>query len=56
MTYRTKSGHTITEDMIEELAEAAERGEHQGRPGKVNAAPQGRLSLCDEEPATKACS
>ena len=48
MEYTTKSGYKLTEDMIEELAEAAARGDYPGRPGKVVVAPQGRPKLCNE--------
>lgn len=54
MEYTTKSGFVLTEDMIEDLAERAERGEYPGRPGKVVVAPQGRPPLCDEELVTVA--
>ncbi len=54
MEYRTKSGFVLTEEMIEELAEQAERGEYPGSPGKVIVAPQGRPPLCDEELVTVA--
>lgn len=33
-TYRTKSGATLTDDEIERLGEAAERGEYPGTPGE----------------------
>ena len=52
MEYTTKSGYKLTEDMIEELAEAAARGDYPGRPGKVVVAPQGRPKLCNEELVT----
>ena len=54
MEYTTKSGYKLTEDMIEELAESAARGDYPGRPGKVVVAPQGRPKLCDEELVTVA--
>lgn len=54
MEYRTKSGFVLTEEMIEELAERAERGEYPGQSGKAIVAPQGRPPLCDEELVTVA--
>ena len=52
MEYTTKSGFTLTEEMIEELAEAAARGDYPGKPGKIIVAPKGRPKLCDEELVT----
>lgn len=54
MGYKTKSGHVLTDEMIEEIAEAAERGEYPGKPGKIIVAPPGRPSLYDEELVTVA--
>lgn len=54
MEYRTKSGFVLTEEMIAELAERAERGEYPGQSGKAIVAPQGRPPLCDEELVTVA--
>lgn len=54
MEYRTKSGFVLTEDMIEELASQAERGEYPGKPGRIVVAPPGRPKLCDEELVTVA--
>ena len=34
-TYKTKSGATLTDDEIERLGEAAERGEYPGTPGDL---------------------
>ena len=34
-TYRTTSGATLTDDEIERLGEAAERGEYPGPPGDL---------------------
>lgn len=34
-TYRTTSGATLTDDEIERLGEAAERGEYPGTPGDL---------------------
>ena len=52
MSYTTKSGYVLTEEMIEELAEAAERGEYPGTAGKVIVASPGRPKLSDEELVT----
>ena len=52
MKYTTKSGFTLTEEMIEELAEAAARGDYPGKPGKIIVAPKGRPKLYDEELVT----
>ena len=52
MEYRTKSGHVLTEDMIEELAEAAERGDYPGTAGKVLIAPPGRPRISSEDLVT----
>lgn len=54
MEYKTKSGRILTDAMIEELAEQAERGEYPGEPGKMLVSPQGRPPLCDEELVTVA--
>jgi len=34
-TYKTKSGATLTDDDIERLGQAAERGEYPGAPGDL---------------------
>ena len=34
-TYKTRSGATLTDDEIERLGEAAERGEYPGTPGDL---------------------
>lgn len=52
MQYTTKSGYVLTEEMIDELAEAAARGDYPGKPGKIIVAPQGRPKLCDEDLVT----
>ncbi|MBQ6453702.1 MAG: hypothetical protein IJJ14_05035 [Coriobacteriales bacterium] len=52
MEYKLKSGKTITDAEIEELAAAAERGEYPGKPGEWIVRPQGRPKLCDEELVT----
>ena len=54
MEYKTKSGFVLTEDMIEELAAQAERGEYPGEPGRVVVAPPGRPRLSEEELVTVA--
>lgn len=54
MEYRAKDGFVITDEMIEKMAEDAERGEYPGKPGKMVVAPQGRPPLCDEELVTVA--
>ena len=54
MEYKTKSGTVLTDEMIEELASQAERGEYPGKPGKMLVSPQGRPSLCEEELVTVA--
>lgn len=54
MEYKTKSGFVLTEDMIEELAAQAERGEYSGKPGRVVVAPPGRPRLSEEELVTVA--
>ncbi len=54
MAYRTKSGAILTDEMLEELTEKAERGEYPGKPGKIVVAPPGRPPLCDEELVTVA--
>ena len=50
-TYKTKSGATLTDDEIERLGEAAERGEYPGTPGEFIASP-GRPRLSDEDLVT----
>lgn len=50
-TYRTKSGATLTDDEIECLGQAAERGEYPGTPGEFIISP-GRPRLSDEELVT----
>ena len=54
MEYKTKSGFVLTDEMIEEMAEQAERGIYPGKPGKMIVSPQGRPPLCDEELVTVA--
>ena len=51
-TYKTKSGATLTDDEIERLGEAAERGEYPGTPGEfiVSATSQRVLSDVVEQP------
>ena len=50
--YRIKSGHTLTDEDLERMAEKAERGEYPGTPGAWIVRPQRRPTLADEEPAT----
>lgn len=54
MEYILKDGSVLTEEMIEELAEAAERGNLPGTPGEYIIAPPGRPRLSDEELVTVA--
>ena len=49
MEYRTKSGYIVTDEMLEQYAEAFERGEYPGTPGEFIVAPQGRPKLCPSE-------
>jgi Arc/MetJ-type ribon-helix-helix transcriptional regulator len=46
MEYKTKSGYTITDEDIEKIGQAIERGEYPGRPGKIIVAPPGRPPIC----------
>jgi len=50
MEIKTKSGCVLTEEMIQELGEACERGEYPGTPGEFIIAPVGRppLSLTED--------
>ncbi|WP_167145825.1 CopG family transcriptional regulator [Actinomyces sp. ZJ308] len=50
-TYRTKSGATLTDEEIESLAQAAERGNYPGTPGEFIISP-GRPRISDEELVT----
>ena len=50
-TYKTKSGAALTDDEIERLGEAAERGEYLGTPGEFIVSP-GRPRLSDEDLVT----
>ena len=52
MEYTTKSGFKFTDEMIEEWAEQAERGNYPGKPGKFIVSPPGRPRLSDEELVT----
>jgi len=49
MQYKTKSGFVVTEEMLEQIAEACERGEYPGTPGGFVVAPPGRPQLCPSE-------
>ena len=42
MEYKTKSGHVLTDAMLEELGDAISRGEYPGSTGRVIVAPVGR--------------
>lgn len=46
--YTIKGGRTITDEEIELLGEACERGEYPGEPGEWIIRPQGRPALTDE--------
>lgn len=54
MAYVLKGGAILTEEMIEELAEQAEKGIYPGETVEVVIAPPGRPPLCDEELVTVA--
>jgi hypothetical protein len=49
MDYTTKSGYVLTEEMIEALGQACERGEYPGSPGEFIVSPVGRPQLCPSE-------
>jgi hypothetical protein len=49
MQYKTKSGYVITDEMLEQFAEACERGEYPGTPGEFIVAPPGRPQLYPSE-------
>ena len=49
MQYKTKSGFIVTDEMLEQIAEACERGEYPGKPGEFVVAPPGRPKLCPSE-------
>ena len=46
--YRIKGGGTLTDEDVERLGEACERGDYPGEPGEWAVRPQGRPSLSDE--------
>lgn len=46
--YRIKGGQALTDEDVERLGEACERGEYPGEPGEWIVRPQGRPSLADE--------
>ena len=50
--YRTKNGARLTDEDIEHLAEAAERGDYPGVPGAFVVAPPGRPRISEEELVT----
>ncbi|MCL2529004.1 MAG: CopG family transcriptional regulator [Coriobacteriia bacterium] len=49
MDITTKNGQVLTEEMINELGEACERGEYPGTPGDFIIAPKGRPPLYPDE-------
>ena len=49
MTYKTKSGFVLTDEMLETLGDACERGEYPGDVGKILVAPVGRPRVFPEE-------
>jgi hypothetical protein len=49
MEYKTKSGHIITDEMLERLGDDCEKGQYPGSPGKFVVAPVGRPQLCPSE-------
>lgn len=50
--YRTKNGARLTDEDIEHLAEAAERGDYPGVPGAFVVAPPGCPRISEEELVT----
>lgn len=46
--YRIKGGGTVTDEELERLGEACERGDYPGEPGEWVVRPQGRPRLSDE--------
>lgn len=46
--YRVKGGSTLTDEDIDRLAEACERGEYPGEPGEWIVRPKGRPPISDE--------
>jgi Arc/MetJ-type ribon-helix-helix transcriptional regulator len=49
MDHKTKSGYVLTEEMLERLGEACEKGQYPGNPGAFVVAPVGRPPLCPSE-------
>jgi hypothetical protein len=49
MQYKTKSGYILTDEMLEAIGEACERGVYPGIPGEFVVAPVGRPKLCPTE-------
>jgi hypothetical protein len=47
--YKTKSGYVITDEMLESIGDAFERGEYPGTPGEFIVAPVGRPPLCPKD-------
>lgn len=46
--YRIKGGYTITDEDLDKLGEACERGEYPGEPGEWIVRPKGRPSISNE--------
>lgn len=46
--HKIKGGYTVTDDELDRLAEACERGDYPGEPGEWIIRPQGRPALADE--------
>lgn len=46
--YKIKGGYTLTDEDLERLGEACERGDYPGEPGEWIVRPQGRPALSDE--------
>jgi hypothetical protein len=49
MEYKTKSGYILTDEMLERLGNACEKGQYLGSPGAFVVAPIGRPPLCPSE-------
>lgn len=54
MEYRTKSGYVLTEEEIEKLARACERGDYPGASGEFVITPISSLPNGKEAPASTA--
>lgn len=46
--HKIKGGYTVTDDELDRLGEACERGDYPGEPGEWIIRPQGRPALADE--------